>query len=104
MKSEYRIEKWDRAEAPNGTDSRIQMESEGYRVFEWGDRAGVVYAPHEHPTDQTHCVVSGKLEITIEEYGTVVLGPGDRDFMPAGTRHSARVVGDKPVIYLIGSK
>ena len=29
---------------------------------------------------------------------------GDRDFMPAGTYHSARVAGDEPVMYLVGEK
>lgn len=102
--SEYRIEKWDRAEAPKSRSSRIQMESEGYHVYEWSDRPGTVYGLHEHSDDQSHCILSGELELTVENYGTFVLGPGDRDFMPAGTRHSARVAGNEPVIYLIGSK
>jgi len=55
-----------------------------------------------HADDQSHWVVSGRLELMVEGYGTFVLEAGDRDFMPAGTYHSARVLGDEPVLYLIG--
>ena len=33
-----------------------------------------------------------------------VLGPGDRDWLSAGTLHSARVVGDAAVMYFVGSR
>jgi quercetin dioxygenase-like cupin family protein len=49
-------------------------------------------------------VISGTLELTVEKFGTFILEKGDRDLMPAGTYHSARVIGDEPVIYLIGEK
>jgi quercetin dioxygenase-like cupin family protein len=47
--------------------------------------------------------VRGALALTVDgtEY---VLRAGDRDWLPAGTVHAARVVGDEPVTYLIGSK
>jgi quercetin dioxygenase-like cupin family protein len=110
MSSVYRIDKWEKrekredGEAPRSASLRIQMESEGYDVFEWSDRPGTVYGLHEHAEDQSHCIISGQLELTIEGEGVFILGPGDRDFMPAGTRHSARVAGDDPVVYLIGAK
>jgi len=81
---------------------RHLMSIEGYRVFEWGDRPGSIYVNHKHDEDQSHWVVSGRLELTIEHYGVIVLEPGDRDFMPAGAYHSARVLGDKTVVYLVG--
>lgn len=31
-----------------------------------------------------------------------MLEAGDRDFMPAETYHSARVIGDEAVLYLVG--
>jgi quercetin dioxygenase-like cupin family protein len=48
-------------------------------------------------------MVRGAIALTVggEEY---VLHPGDRDWLPAGTRQSARVVGDAEVRYLVGSK
>ncbi|MCX7640838.1 MAG: cupin domain-containing protein [Pyrinomonadaceae bacterium] len=100
----YRIERWREAYKPNAARLRQIMVSEGYRVFQWSDSPSTVYPIHKHDNEQSHWIISGKLELTIENVGTFVLGPGDRDFMPAGTYHSARVVSDEPVIYLIGEK
>lgn len=102
--SVYRIEKWAQIHAPNPAMLRLQMEREGYRVFQWGDRPEAVYALHKHDEDQSHWIVSGSLELSVERVGVFVLEAGDRDFMPAGTWHSARVVGEEPVVYLIGEK
>lgn len=104
MSGKYTIEKWSGAGAPDAARLRIKMESEGYDVFEWSDRPGTNYAVHAHGEDQSHSVISGRLELTIENGGTFILEAGDRDLMPAGTRHSARVIGDEPVFYLIGTK
>jgi quercetin dioxygenase-like cupin family protein len=78
--------------------------SEGFRVYQWVDEPEAIYADHMHREDQSHWVISGALELTIERVGTFVLEAGDRDFMPAGTYHSARVIGEVPVTYLIGEK
>lgn len=80
------------------------MESEGYSVYQWSDRAGAIYSEHSHSNDQSHWVISGSLELTVKYIGTFILNAGDRDFMPANTYHSARVIGDESVVYLIGEK
>ena len=102
--SNYRIEKWSGFTAPNAAMLRMILVQEGYRVFQWCDQPEKIYAKHQHPEDQTHWIISGALELTVERVGTFVLEAGDRDFMPAGTYHSARVGGDEPVLYLIGEK
>jgi len=48
--------------------------------------------------------MSGMLELTVDGAGVFILEAGDRDFMPAGTEHTARVVGAEPVTYLIGAR
>ena len=83
----YRIERWTQKHAPDAAMLRALMEREGYRVFEWADGAGTTYSKHKHDTDQSHCIISGALELEIEEVGTFVLEAGDRDFMPSGTYH-----------------
>lgn len=102
--SEYHIVRWQGWSAPNPATLRFQMEREGYRVFQWGDRPEAVYALHKHDEDQSHWIISGALELTIEKVGVFILEAGDRDYMPSGTWHSARVVGEEPVVYLIGEK
>jgi quercetin dioxygenase-like cupin family protein len=102
--SEYRVEKFSGDELPRASDMRRRLESEGYRVYEWSDAVGSIYEAHEHANDQIHWVIAGSIELDVEGFGKVVLNAGDRDEMPAGTRHSAAVVGSGPVRYLIGEK
>lgn len=102
--SNYRFERWKEYYAPNAAMLRLILEQEGYRVFQWSDRPGMIYGLHKHDEDQSHWIISGSLELTVERAGTFVLEAGDRDFMPAGNYHSARVVSDAPVLYLIGEK
>ncbi len=100
---EYRVEKG-AGSALTPDEMRASLGSEGYRTFEWGDGPGAEYDTHEHATDQSHWIISGSLELNVEGVGTVILEAGDRDLMPAGTRHSARVIGNVPVRYLIGER
>jgi mannose-6-phosphate isomerase-like protein (cupin superfamily) len=98
-----RVERWNSVEAPNARELRERLEDEGYRVFEWIDAPGTVYDLHVHAEDQSHWIISGELELSIgdEQY---TLRAGDRDYLPAYTRHTAAVRGDEAVIYLIGAK
>jgi quercetin dioxygenase-like cupin family protein len=98
-----KVERW-RGEAPPRAEVlRSALEAEGYSVYAWTDPRGAAYPPHAHDDDQSHWVVRGAIALTVggEEYE---LHPGDRDWLPAGTVHSARVIGDSAVTYLIGSK
>ncbi|MEZ5427154.1 MAG: cupin domain-containing protein [Pyrinomonadaceae bacterium] len=104
MRAEYRVKRWSEIYEPNAAMLRYILANEGYRVFQWCDQPDRSYAQHSHAEDQSHWIISGSLELTVENFGTVVLEAGDRDFMPAGTYHSARVIGEEPVIYLIGEK
>ncbi len=104
MPDGYRVEKWRNSGAPDPVDLRERMEAEGFGTYGWTDRPGAFYGEHEHVNDQSHWVISGRLRLTVKGHGEFELGPGDRDFMPAGTVHSAQVVGDEPVVYLIGER
>lgn len=104
MADQYRVEKWREPYTPNAAMLRHTLVIEGYRVYQWCDRPGMIYGMHKHGENQSHWIISGSLELTIQSVGSVVLEAGDRDFMPAETYHSARVIGDEPVLYLIGEK
>ncbi|HZT59874.1 MAG TPA: cupin domain-containing protein [Pyrinomonadaceae bacterium] len=99
----FDVEYWNNAATPDARRLRRQLELEGYTVFEWTDRPGTTYPPHEHAEDQSHWVLSGALTLVVggEEY---TLSAGDRDYMSAGTVHEARVEGAEPVVYLVGAK
>lgn len=97
------VEHWSELTAPDAQELKRRLQTEGYSVFQWSDAPGTKYGPHAHAEDQSHWILSGELEMRVG-YETYVLGPGDRDFLPANTMHSAFVPGAKPVTYLIGAK
>jgi quercetin dioxygenase-like cupin family protein len=98
-----RIQRWNESERPNLASLIERLQREGYSVFQWSDEPGAVYGPHSHPEDQSHWIISGALELTVDGE-SYTLRAGDRDFLPANTMHSAFVPGDEPVRYLIGAK
>jgi quercetin dioxygenase-like cupin family protein len=98
-----RVERWDKQETPEERELRHRLEAEGYSVFAWSDAPGTHYGAHRHPEDQSHWIVSGRLELRIQGE-TYTLCAGDRDYLPANTVHSAFVPGSEPVHYLIGAK
>ena len=98
-----KVKPWNGPNLPDAKTLRDQLEDEGYSVFEWSDAPGSVYGPHSHADDQSHWIISGELELTVGGE-TYTLRPGDRDFLPANTTHSAFVLGHEPVRYLIGAK
>ena len=79
------------------------MESEGYEVASYAYREGTVFGPHEHAQDKCDGVVQGVLRVTVGNQ-TYDLGAGDRLYLPAGTRHSALVVGNETVLSLDGTR
>jgi len=97
------VERWSEPLPPDGPELKLKLLAEGYSVFVSTDAPGTKYGPHAHGEDQTHWILSGELELRIG-YENYTLGPGDRDFLPANTMHSAFVPGDEPVTYLIGAK
>ena len=104
MADEYSVVRWSSKGQPESRHLLEILISEGYDPFEWSDNAGTIYEMHSHLEDQSHWIISGSLELTIDTGDKFILEPGDRDFMPAGTRHSARVIGNSAVRYLIGSR
>ena len=104
MTEKYEVIRWSLFEAPDPQQLRRILTREGYGVFQWSDEPGATYESHRHSTHQSHWIISGVLELIVDGIGVVTLNPGDRDLMPANTTHSARVIGDDPVVYLIGEK
>jgi quercetin dioxygenase-like cupin family protein len=78
---------------------RRKLESLGYRVSSYVYPPGTEFPPHDHAVDKIDAVLSGRFEIGTDE-GVLVLGSGEWVMVPAGTRHRARVLGDKEVVSL----
>lgn len=102
MITDYRIEKWSEAYPPNPAMLWLRLSREGYTIQQWADLPNTFRGSQKLENAKSHWVVSGTLEIDVEYLGRFVLGPGDRDFMPANAYHTARVIGEEPVVYLVG--
>ena len=95
-----RLEHWDSADGLL-TETRMMrlLEREGYEVAAYAYREGTVFSEHAHTRDKVDAVLEGVLRITIggDSYD---LKAGDRLYVPAGTRHSAEVIGRRTVLSL----
>jgi len=79
------------------------LEFEGYDVLVYTYRPGTVFPEHEHARPKCDAVLQGVLRVSAG--GQVWdLGPGDRIYVPAGTRHAAEVVGEQTVVSLDGTR
>lgn len=99
------IQRWNGFSAPSPSMLRLQLEREGYSVFQWNDRVGANYGWHTHGEDQVHWILSGELEITVDvagRYQSYLLKAGDRDLVKANVFHKARVIGETDLMYLVG--
>jgi quercetin dioxygenase-like cupin family protein len=99
-----KLERWDsdRGE-PSEKALRRQLEAEGYSVSRYDYPPGTFFPDHTHAFDKKDAVVRGRFLIRAEGQ-EFLLGPGDMIEVPAGTRHSAEVIGAQTVISLDASK
>lgn len=96
-----KVRRWDEEREGEPTEEALrgELEERGYRVSRHEYRPGTYFSEHTHSMDKIDAVVSGRFRMTVE--GTeVTLGPGDWVEVPAGTTHTAEVVGDEPVVSL----
>lgn len=96
-----RVERWDaeRDGPPTEEFLRASLEARGYRVSRYTYPPGTRFAEHTHAAAKIDAVLSGRFRMTVDGE-EVVLGPGDAVAVPAGTPHTAEVVGDEPVVSL----
>jgi quercetin dioxygenase-like cupin family protein len=99
-----KIEHWDKTWGEvTEASMRQRLKSEGYSVTRYDYSPGTHFTNHAHGFDKKDAVVSGRFRIRTED-GEFMLGPGDMFEMPAGTVHSAEVVGSETVVSLDASK
>jgi quercetin dioxygenase-like cupin family protein len=63
----FAVRRWTRSDIPGASELRQILEGEGYSVFEWTDPPRTRYEPHEHDDDQSHWIISGALELTVND-------------------------------------
>ena len=85
------------------SNMRKRLEDEGFRVVTYTYSPGTYFSEHSHTVDKKDTVLSGKFKMTALGK-KFILGPGDMLLVPAGTIHTAEVIGDDPVISLDATK
>ena len=100
---EVRLERWDPGDGPL-SEKRLMaaLEREGFEVALYAYRAGTIFPEHAHAQDKCDAVIEGVLRIRVGD-AAYDLAAGDRLYLPAGTRHSAEVIGRKTVVSLDGT-
>jgi quercetin dioxygenase-like cupin family protein len=98
------IERWDDAWGqPSESGMRRRLEAQGFVVSRYVYPPGTRFGDHKHVVDKKDAVLKGRF--LIRALGRdFVLGPGDALPVPAGTVHSAEVVGDEDVVSLDAAK
>lgn len=93
---------WGASDAPTEDEVRRRLEADGFSALRWSDVPGAHYDEHAHDRDESIWLVAG--EIRFGAAGReLVLAPGDRLMLPAGTRHTADA-GPGGATYLIGQR
>lgn len=95
------VRRWNEDErgAPNEDTLREELEEMGFRVSRHVYPPGTRFPSHTHDVDKIDAVVSGRFRMTVEGE-EVVLEDGDWLAVPAGTSHTAEVLGEEPVVSL----
>jgi quercetin dioxygenase-like cupin family protein len=78
-----------------GVEDRLRAEAD--HCYRWSNGPGVEYAVHDHPYRKLLYVDKGSITFTPTGQPAVVMRPGDRLDLSAGTPHGA-VVGPEGVV------
>jgi quercetin dioxygenase-like cupin family protein len=97
------IVRWAKPKKPTLGEIQKMLHAEGLEYDVFSDRPGIKYGRHKHPFDDFIVIVSGKMKITTDS-SEWVMKPGDRLDLPAGTSHSAEMMGKEEVQYISAKK
>lgn len=78
-----------------GIEERLRAEAD--HCYQWSNGPGYAYAVHRHPYRKLLYVERGSITFTPEGQQPVVMRPGDRLDLAAGTPHGA-LVGEEGVV------
>ena len=95
------IEHWDPARDGELTEAnmRRKLQARGYIVSRYVYPPGTYFPEHDHGVDKIDGVLSGRFRMALQG-GSAILEAGDLLAVPKHVLHSAKVVGDEPVVSL----
>jgi hypothetical protein len=100
----FRVTLWEAANPPTEELLMQIMAKQGLNPYSWSNRPHDIYSAHKHNYDKVIYVVSGSITFGLPLLkNEIILCPGDRLDLLAGTVHDARV-GPIGVVCLEGHK
>ena len=98
---EIKVRRWDSSKDGELNEDLLKQKIEGmgYRVSCYTYSPGTYFGEHKHGGAKIDAVVSGTFRMGMYDK-FVDLGPGDWIEVPAGSVHSAEVIGRYPVVSL----
>jgi quercetin dioxygenase-like cupin family protein len=78
----------------DGVEQKLRAEAD--HCYQWSNGPGAIYAVHDHPYRKILYIERGSITFTPAGKAAIVMTPGDRLDLPAGTPHAA-VVGAEGV-------
>ncbi|HET9847666.1 MAG TPA: cupin domain-containing protein [Candidatus Dormibacteraeota bacterium] len=79
-----------------GLSIESRLRAEANHCYQWSNGPGAKYAVHSHPYRKILYVERGSITFTPTGKPAIVMQPGDRLDLPAGTPHGA-IVGNEGV-------
>ncbi len=61
------------------------------------------YPEHKHPLDEVRMVLDGELSMNING-NQLLLRSGDKIVVPSNTKHSQKVLGERPCLCIVANK
>jgi quercetin dioxygenase-like cupin family protein len=93
-----RIAEMPRESVADGVLTRTAVRTDDAIVtFNWIRPGHPEVPPHSHPYDQLALILSGTLELDLDG-DKYTVGSGELLYIPAGTPHAGRVVGEEVVL------
>lgn len=97
------VTRWQAPTLPSPEQLRLIFESEGLSPYVEEFEPGTSIPDHRHPFDEIRIVASGSLFFNVAG-NQLLLRAGDRIDVPANTRHSKAVDGDRPCVCLVANR
>lgn len=97
------VTRWQAPTLPSPEQLKMIFESEGLAPFVEEFPGGTVIPDHRHPFDEIRIVASGALFFNVAG-NQLLLREGDRIDVPANTKHSKTVEGDRPCVCLVANR
>lgn len=96
-----RVEHWRTEVDGELTEATLKAKllARGFSATRYTYPPGTFFPDHQHGMDKIDAVLAGRFSMSLEDQ-SIVLGPGDMLFVPRRVVHSAKVVGDEPVVSL----